>query len=146
MNDIIFSGFSDEACPGFEEQLQFVSSIGVNFIEVRGVDGKNVAELTEEEAVLAVNGIEDCKADVAIRPEGFVVADNGVLTCKLDRVEVMGRDISIVSSHQCCQNENVRAIIGSENLSHIKGDTVRFSLKPEKGHIFNKENGNSIVF
>ena len=51
MQDIIFSGFSDEACPGFEEQLKFVSSIGVNFIEVRGVDGKNVAELTEEEAI-----------------------------------------------------------------------------------------------
>lgn len=51
MNDIIFSGFSDEACPGFEDQLKFVSSIGVKFIEVRGVDGKNVSELTEEEAI-----------------------------------------------------------------------------------------------
>jgi len=51
MTDIIFSGFSDEACPGFEEQLQFVSSLGVKYIEVRGVDGKNVSELTEEEAI-----------------------------------------------------------------------------------------------
>lgn len=51
MNDIIFSGFSDEACPGFEEQLQFVSSLGVKFIEIRGVDGKNVAALTEDEAM-----------------------------------------------------------------------------------------------
>lgn len=47
--NIVLSGFSDEACSDFEEQLQFVSSLGIHSIEIRGVDGKNISQLTEDE-------------------------------------------------------------------------------------------------
>lgn len=51
MKNVIITGFSDEACPGFEEQLQFVTSLGVDHIEIRGVSGKNVADLSRKEAL-----------------------------------------------------------------------------------------------
>lgn len=94
-----------------------------------------------DENVLDVPGLENRDVVVAIRPEGFVVSDNGAFTCNLDRVEVMGRDISVVSTHAKSQNEVIRSIIGSENLSQINGATVRFDLKPYKTYIFKKENG-----
>lgn len=95
--------------------------------------------------------MENIKADdgdvvAAIRPEGFVVDPNGAFTCLLDRVEVMGRDISVVAKHDESQNEVVRAIVGSESLSSVNGATVRFSLKRNKVYVFNKENGERILF
>ena len=51
MNKVIISGFSDEICPEFREQLRCVKEWNVNYIEVRGVDGKNISSYTPEEAV-----------------------------------------------------------------------------------------------
>ena len=50
-----------------------------------------------EDAVLEVSGVEDQEVIVGIRPEGFVLDENGPLQCELSNVEVMGRDVSIVS-------------------------------------------------
>ncbi len=97
-----------------------------------------------DEAVLDVPSVADQPVDVAIRPEGFVVSENGCFTCDLGRVEVMGRDISVVSSHKNSQNEIIRSIIDSDNLSLINGATVRFDLKPNKVYIFDKTDGSRI--
>lgn len=51
MNKVIISGFSDEICPEFREQLRCVKEWNVNYIEIRGVDGKNISSYTPEEAV-----------------------------------------------------------------------------------------------
>jgi len=61
-------------------------------------------------------------------------------------VEVMGRDISVVCTHEKCQNETIRAIISSENLPDVTGTTVRFHLKPGKVFLFNPETGHRIHF
>ena len=93
------------------------------------------------EAVLDATGIADQPVDVGIRPEGFVLDENGPLTCGLSRVEVMGRDISVVCTHSECENEAIRAIIAAENEVADGEKKVRFSLKPGKVHIFAKETG-----
>lgn len=98
------------------------------------------------EAVMEDINADDCDVVAAIRPEGFTVDPNGAFTCSLDRVEVMGRDISVVAKHEECQNEVIRAIVGSESLSSVNGATVRFSLKRNKVYVFNKENGDRILF
>ena len=49
------------------------------------------------EAVLDVPGREDRAVWAGIRPEGFIPDENGPFTCNMDRVEVMGRDVSVVS-------------------------------------------------
>ncbi len=98
------------------------------------------------QAVLDVK-FEDRKDIVAaIRPEGFSPNPNGRLSCKLHRIEVMGRDISVVCSHDDCENECIRAIIRSENMSDISGDTVNFDLMSHKVYLFDKSNGNRIYF
>ncbi len=99
-----------------------------------------------EEAVLAVPGVDDQEVYVGIRPEGFVLDDNGTFTCKLGRVEVMGRDISVVCSHPACETADIRAIISSENKVDIRTSSVVFALKPQKVHLFSKENEERIYF
>ena len=88
--------------------------------------------------VLDAQGAPDGEVYVGIRPEGFVIDNEGALECALDRVEVMGRDISVLFGHSACTSPTARAIVGSESLSGICGTTVRFSLKPFKVDIFDK--------
>ena len=92
-----------------------------------------------EAAVLPAPGIEDQAVTVGIRPEGFILDENGPLTCKLNNVEVMGRDVSIVSTHEASLNPVIRSIIDADNRLNVGGETVSYSLKPHKVFIFNKE-------
>ena len=98
------------------------------------------------QAILEVSDIPDQKVTVAIRPEGFLLTEKGRLTCELNRVEVMGRDISVVSSHKDSQNETIRSIISAENMAQIHGSTVSFDLKPSKVFLFHAESGARIRF
>ncbi len=98
------------------------------------------------EAVLEVPQVQDQAVTAAIRPEGFVLSGNGALGCDLNRVEVMGRDISVVSTHPRCENAAIRSIISAENMAQIKGSTVRFDLKPSKVFLFAKESEQRIFF
>ena len=99
-----------------------------------------------QEAVLDVKGVADQEVTVGIRPEGFEPEKDGSMTCGLNRVEVMGRDISVVCSHCSCESENLRIIIDAENLPDMVGETVRFRLKPAKVHLFNRESGLRIPY
>ena len=99
-----------------------------------------------EEAVLAVPGVADQSVTAAIRPEGFTLSETGALSCDLSRVEVMGRDISVVSTHPKSQNVTIRSIISAENAVNTASQKVRFDLKPNKVFLFHKESGARIDF
>lgn len=99
-----------------------------------------------EEAVLAVPGVANQSVTAAIRPEGFTLSEAGALSCDLSRVEVMGRDISVVSTHSKSQNVTIRSIISAENAVNTASQKVRFDLKPNKVFLFQKESGARIVF
>ena len=99
-----------------------------------------------EEAVLAVPGVADQSVTAAIRPEGFILSETGALSCDLSRVEVMGRDISVVSTHPKSQNVTIRSIISAENAVNAASQKVRFDLKPNKVFLFQKESGERINF
>ena len=99
-----------------------------------------------DEAILSIQGVEDQEVYVGIRPEGFILDDQGSLTCRLSRVEVMGRDISVVSTHAACENVVIRSIVGSENTVDTSKESVRFSVKPGKVYIFNKQTEEEIDF
>ena len=98
------------------------------------------------EAVLDVPGVADQEVTVGIRPEGFDPEPDGELFCGLTRVEVMGRDISLVCTHPLCENDNIRAIVSAENLAQVSGTQVRFRLKKSKVHLFHKDTGARIRF
>lgn len=99
-----------------------------------------------QEAVLALRDVPDQEVTVGIRPEGFLLRDDGPLTCDLNRVEVMGRDISVVSTHACCENAAIRSIINAENQVEPDAKTVRFALKPHKLYLFDPQTGERIPF
>ena len=81
---------------------------------------------------------------VGIRPEGFILQEDGPLACTLDRLEVMGRDISVVSAHKCSENASIRSIVTAESHVDLSSPVVRFGLKPSKVFIFDKETGERI--
>ena len=99
-----------------------------------------------EEAVLDVAGVEDQEVTVGIRPEGFEIDPNGPLTCKLRSVEVMGRDVSIVSENAASQNPVIRSIINADNKVDVTAETIKYSLKAHKVFVFNKETEERIYF
>lgn len=111
-----------------------------------------------KDCVMDARGAADQKVYVGIRPEGFLLKEDGELGCKLRGVEVMGRDISVVSSNEASLNHTVRAIIGTENKANIEevismGEghaaneaLVRFTLAPHKVFVFHKETEERIYF
>ena len=92
-----------------------------------------------DEAVLDVPGKRDMPVWAGIRPEGFIPAEDGPFTCKMDRVEVMGRDVSVVSTHPQMTGRCIRSIVSSENRFEPGQEYVRFRLKPYKVFLFDKE-------
>ena len=98
-----------------------------------------------DSAVLPVKGVADCNVTVGIRPEGFIVDENGALECNLSNIEVMGRDVSVVSTHNASVNPIVRSIIDADDTPKAAA-TVRFNLKPHKVFLFNAETEERIYF
>ncbi|MCR4792165.1 MAG: ABC transporter ATP-binding protein [Lachnospiraceae bacterium] len=96
--------------------------------------------------VLEVKGVRDGDVVVGIRPEGFVFDNEGSFHCALDRIEVMGRDISIVSRNEACEAPVVRSIVESGDRPEFGSDMVSFRLKPNKVHLFEPETGERIPF
>ena len=94
------------------------------------------------EAVMDAAGIEDQPVSIGIRPEGFELSENGSFTCQLSRVEVMGRDITVVCTHDACEAPSVRAIISAKNK--VDCTSVRFTLNPDKVLLFRKDSGERI--
>lgn len=47
---LFISGFADEISSDFKEQLKACKELGISFISLRGVDGKNIGEYTVNEA------------------------------------------------------------------------------------------------
>ena len=98
------------------------------------------------DCVLTVGGLEDQEVTVGIRPEGFILDENGPLTCRLNNVEVMGRDVSVVSTHAASLKPSVRSIIDADDRSGLTGETVRYSVKPHKLFVFHKETEQRLAF
>ena len=99
-----------------------------------------------DSAVLSVPGVADQAVTVGIRPEGFIPDANGPLTCQLVSVEVMGRDVSIVSTHEASANPSIRSIVDADDAKQATSTTVSYSLKPHKVFLFSKEDETRIRF
>ncbi|MFR0799633.1 MAG: ABC transporter ATP-binding protein [Suilimivivens sp.] len=115
---------------------RFLGTPQINLFEGRVEKGQL---LIGEEAVLSVRGVEDQPLTVGIRPEGFLLREDGPLSLDLVRVEVMGRDISVVSTSAVSINPTVRSIIDAEMRPQVKEKKVCFALRPSKVLLFHKE-------
>ncbi len=99
-----------------------------------------------EDAVLNVKNVPDQEVTVGIRPEGFYLAEEGALNCELSSIEVMGRDVSIVSKNAACTAPVIRSIIDADTPINPAAKTVRYNLRTNKVFIFNQETEERIYF
>jgi len=99
-----------------------------------------------ESEVLDVPGVDDREVFVGIRPEGFIPDVNGALECKLNNVEVMGRDVSVVSTNEASLNPIIRSIVDSDYKIDKNDESIKFSLKPHKVFLFDVETEERIRF
>ena len=114
----------------------FLGTPPINVFHGRAEDGKLYIG---DEAIMNIKGVPDQDLHIAIRPEGFALNDEGALTCDLSEVEVMGRDITVVSTHGESQNVEIRSIVSSANKVDMSSGKVKFDAKPEKVFLFSKE-------
>ena len=110
--------------------------LGTPPINVFSGEVKNEQLYIGSEAVLSTPGVSDQPVHVGIRPEGFILKEDGPLSCDLVRLEVMGRDVSIVSTHEKSQNVTIRSIIDADKGKSLPTGKVHFGLKPAKVFLF----------
>ena len=106
---------------------------------------RNGALYIGEERIMDAN-VADQEVYVGIRPEGFIHDANGVLTCDLSSVEVMGRDSSIVSTHPNAESVNIRSIIDADIKIDTNSPKVKFNIKPNKIFLFRSDTEERIYF
>lgn len=123
---------------------RFLGTPPINVFEGRIREGRL---FIGEDPVLDLKGIPSGEVYAAVRPEGFLLHEDGPLCCEISGVEVMGRDISVVAGNRACLNPAFRAIISAENSIRLerllaqKQDihSVRFSLIPQKVFLFDRK-------
>ena len=96
--------------------------------------------------VLPVSGAPDGSVWCGIRPEGFTPDPAGPVVCGLSRVEVLGRDVSIVCTHPACTTDTLRAIVNARSDVTSADGTVRFALHPDKVFLFDRSTETRIRF
>ncbi len=122
---------------------KFLGTPPINVFDGEVRDGKLYIG---DDCVLDAHRSRSGEVYVGIRPEGFILKEDGALSCALKGVEVMGRDISVVSANEHCSAPAVRSIISAENKISVGSSIVRFDLKPEKVFIFDKTTEKRIDF
>ena len=120
---------------------KFLGTPPINVFEGRVRDGRLYIG---DEAVFSAEGVPDQEVWAGVRPEGFVPCPDGPLACRMERVEVMGRDTSIISSHSACTQPVIRSIVSSESAASLRSGQpaealVRFALKPDKVFLFDRD-------
>ena len=81
--------------------------------------------------------LPDQNVFVGIRPEGLLVDENGPFVCSLQKIEKLGRDTSVICTHEGMQMDHMRIVVPSETKIE-NSDTIRFSLKPHKLYLFDE--------
>ena len=126
---------------------KFLGTPPINIFEGEVRDGRvYIGEEAVMDVTLADASEGSRKVYVGIRPEGFVLDADGPLTCNLTRVEVMGRDTSVVSTHPAYTGVTIRSIVPSEDPIDAEAATVNFRLKPKKVYLFDHDTEKTLTF
>lgn len=121
---------------------KFLGTPAINVFKGSVKDGKLYIG---NDAVVDVN-LSDRDVHVGIRPEGFVVDENGPFKCALKGIEIMGRDTSVISYNEALDGVTIRSIVPSDTHIDTASDTVSFALKPYKVHLFDIETEERLEF
>ena len=122
---------------------KFLGTPPINVFDGRVEGGKVIIG---QDTVLEIADVDDQDVYVGIRPEGFELEEKGPLQCKLCNVEVMGRDVSVVSTNPASHAPQIRSIIDADNKVDVGAESVRFSIKPHKLFLFSKTTEDRLHF
>ena len=122
---------------------KFLGTPPINVFEGSVKDGK---VYIGEDAALEITGVEDQDVYVSIRPEGFELDPLGPLHCGLNNVEVMGRDVSVVSTNEASLSPVIRSIINADNKIDLANPVITYSVKPHKCFLFHKKTEERLYF
>lgn len=127
---------------------KFLGNPPINVFKGRIKDHK---VMIGDETILTSDKLADNKSIyIGIRPEGFlfgnqVSEEEKVLTLKVDQIQTMGRDLSLIcSSENHIGKEKIKIIIDSD-LKPTIGD-MKFGIRPTKIFLFDGETENRIEF
>lgn len=81
--------------------------------------------------------MDEKEVTVGIRPEGFEIDPEGDLTIKVENVEYIGRDISIIGANPNSEKSTFRIIVDSD-VKVEEGTVVKAKIKQHKLFIFDK--------
>ena len=115
---------------------RFLGTPPINVFKGR-IENGNV--MVGDSAIFPAPGIPDKNVFIGIRPEGFNLDPEGPLALELVGIDVMGRDISVITKHEDSLNPSIRAIISSDQKAQVGAGDVRFSVKPHKIFVFDGE-------
>lgn len=118
---------------------QFLGTPPINVFKGHA-DGKNVY-VGEDIVYESPTDLGHRDIYVAIRPEGFILADKkegAGLSAALEMVQVMGRDVSIVAKNDACLKETFRLIVAAEDAENPSKDLF-LKIKPNKIFLFDGE-------
>ena len=119
------------------ENLFVAKFLGNPPINVFNASVKNGCLYIGNSCIMKDLPISDTQVFAAIRPEGFIYDNNGTLECNLKRIEVLGRDISVISNNDACEGE-IRSLISSDTTVEMSSK-ITFSIKPNKIFLFDKQ-------
>lgn len=112
---------------------KFLGTPAINVFKGRVLDERL---FIGEQDVMSAEGYRDGDVIIGIRPEGFTVREDGPFSCEFVRLDVMGRDVSIISKCPECEEETLRAIVSSDDVKGLGLKSVAFELKPSKVFLF----------
>ncbi len=115
---------------------KFLGTPPVNVFHGRVAGGRL---LLGQDDLLSVKNVPDQDVWCAIRPEGFILDENGPMRCELRGVEIMGRDVSVVAGHPALEGVQLRAITAAARRLNDEAETVRFRVDSEKVLLFRKD-------
>ena len=122
---------------------KFLGTPPINVLEGKVSGGKLYIG---DDEVMNVGDVDDQDVFVGIRPEGFEPSSDGKLKCAVSNIEVMGRDVSVVSTHPASLNPVIRSIVNADIVSNLPSGEIRYNIQPHKLFILNKETEERIYF
>ncbi|MGM9968805.1 MAG: ABC transporter ATP-binding protein [Anaeroplasma sp.] len=120
------------------DNLFVANFLGTPPINIFTGEIKNHKIYIGEEAISDTE-FDDQQIYVGIRPEGFIYHEDGVLSLALKNIEVMGRDKSVISTHNNSTKPSIRSIIDSDVALPKDAKILKFNIKPNKLFLFNRE-------
>jgi len=115
---------------------KFLGTPPINIFEGRVEKGNLLIGDTK----IAKYDAEDQEVSIGIRPEGFKLVEKSSFHSEVEFVETIGRDTTLIIKHPNDESQTFRAIVDAD-FGVEPGDSVKFTVKPHKMHVFNSETG-----